>query len=430
MHPLPIPIQLQPQKLAEGLVWLGEKPAPFAGGYQTTHFFYIADPAVATAQPFVHWVKDGGHFSTGIDMALEPLNGTPIYAAKHAVFLKPGLYQRRMGFLLPAAQGAQRVPMGHEGDNMVILPDIPVSDDPSLSPLFSDITAEKLAGIAQMHQLNVVADEKGWPCVRLERGAMQQRVAALSLPKAGTYLTNALLRRLGFFDSGLHVSLRHLNHWGGIIDDDFKPRPILYLPLVLSEKLVQAGQFVVGHVLCCDESAYALRNFRRLMVVRDLRDCMVSSFRFRIKRAAYLPRNSRQRYDFSGLNDENLRPFFARWLADSMQTHIEDYSAPLAWLDDPLVFIYSFEQMQGDSGADLSADLVVALAQFVGLSLTSAEALQSLKDIIGAPTRTFSGSRSSRDAYWSDEAEAIFLASGLAQIDARIKPWLLPRSYF
>lgn len=117
-------------------------------------------------------------------------------------------------------------------------------------------------------------------------GGHANRVIVNSIPKSGTYLVGLILRLVGVREVGLHLRDRRVWDWNKATDLDHVIRdPDAYMTkLSEGEALPYFGSgFVYAHFNTTETTrAYisSLKPCCHILCVRDLRDCLVSSFRF------------------------------------------------------------------------------------------------------------------------------------------------------
>jgi hypothetical protein len=259
-------------------------------------------------------------------------------------------------------------------------------------------------------KLPVYLTEDGRPAASLERGPSDARVMIISMAKAGTYFVGAMLREMGFVDTHLHLweTGLHDYRWKTIeqMVRDYTKFEIR-IDIDHSSRLILPGQFAVGHLKFVRPARRATENFRRLFVVRDLRDCLISLMRWFA-------------LDGRGVNlstgwrlIENKKEKMAAFLETAGRRIIQRlFYAPLVgWAFEPHTLRVDYEVLVGDHGVARQSDLLVRLADHIGARFPGCAA--SFVDTIkGIPTKTSTGERSDRASYWSEAAEHWFIAHG------------------
>jgi hypothetical protein len=238
---------------------------------------------------------------------------------------------------------------------------------------------------------------------RHEQRRRESRVVILSVPKSGTYMYGEILKEFGFIDSGVHgaqwgfADLR----WGqkAEILSSLQRRNV---PISLQHyiDLVRPGDFLLSHLPFEEETSSLLQPFRRILAIRDLRDCFVSYMRY----AAKYRFLADEAATWPGLPEgpERMAGF-----AESLEaTQFFKLSTPvLSWRTDPDVLVLLYEDIVGDNGPEASDAAIKRLGRHVGAS----EAGQvDLSVILGRDTITASGRRSRWQDYWNQTVDDAF----------------------
>jgi hypothetical protein len=92
----------------------------------------------------------------------------------------------------------------------------------------------------------------------------------------------------------------------------------------------------------------------------------------------------------------------------------------LSWLDEPEVLSVKFEALYGDNGPDVQRRLVEEIHNFLDLAVPLGDIQGLVRDLIGAPTKTWSGKRSIKNEFWNDEVEDRFRSLGGHEANARL----------
>lgn len=101
----------------------------------------------------------------------------------------------------------------------------------------------------------------------------------ISQPKAGTYLAANLLSEMGIKFEGLHFSLNSYQHYNlSDINESRKNRKKYTKKGHISEtiNLVKEGTVGVGHIECNHSTEEYLKNFKKILLVRDLESTIES----------------------------------------------------------------------------------------------------------------------------------------------------------
>ena len=259
-------------------------------------------------------------------------------------------------------------------------------------------------------EVGVLAD--GSLSFKAEQGTSPARAFVISMPKAGTYLLAAVLRRLGLADLEVHLSSFTFSDYRGqtVSEKLYKAREHVYeLPLEFSASLIRPGQFGVGHIPYNPEHSRLLASFVRILVVRELRDSFVSYMRFEAKRMAGDQGRHPGRRAWAEATDPRVR--MAAFLRDFGAELTDTYRAVAPWAEDPGVLRFSFEELLGDAGRAAQVDAIQRIRGAVGAAGDDdPEAI--LSESIGVETLTFSGGRTRYEEFWSDEAEEQFVQLG------------------
>jgi len=251
--------------------------------------------------------------------------------------------------------------------------------------------------------------EDGSLALSREQGNSSERSIIISIPKSGTYLLGAYLQSLGLIHCFAHV------HEGGF--SDYRGRSIkemvenytdfeIPLPVEHTLKLIKPGDFVVGHLRDIDRCRPLLSEYRKVLAVREIRAALVSHMRF-------MNNEGRGKAFGTDWKDEpDPREKMRGYLRKYAPTMLPFMAEVAAWRELPDVLVVPFDALLGDHGPDLQQSVASRIAAHVGVDLTPAEAVTKLRGVIGKPTTTWSGSRTSLQEYWSPECEEIFRDHG------------------
>jgi hypothetical protein len=244
---------------------------------------------------------------------------------------------------------------------------------------------ERLAGLP--FPIYLSADLE--PRAVLEAGPTPHRVLICSVPKAGTYLLGGLLARLRMGDSRLHIAAT------GCSDYRFAER---------SRALTRPPEVI-----------RAVSSFRVIVAIRDLRDTALSMMRFLLDtgRTSFGPADA----DWRSIHDPRRQ--LAAFLETEGVSYLRRFEGLADWQHVPGVHVTRFEVVAGDDGAAAQVAAVTSMAAHVGLALSNEQAEDAIRDVLGSPTLTWSGGRTRREDYWSDEAITIFEQIGGTRANAR-----------
>ncbi|OYQ31565.1 hypothetical protein CHU95_20705 [Niveispirillum lacus] len=282
---------------------------------------------------------------------------------------------------------------------------------PGLVPVFHS-RPEAIPLVQHPHRpVRVVRGRNGLPALREEHRDDLPRVAVISVPKAGTYLVGHLLKTLGYIDSGAHAGMGGFDDYRDLSPAEAKQGgPHLARHIGLSEltRLLHGGQFLVGHIPCTFANRRDLDGFQKLLLLRDLRDAVVSHMRF----MADAGRAAGQDWvDIPHGPDRLLR-----YLQSTGRIYMQMVAGVRPWLDVPDMLTVRFETLMGDQGERQAAATIRALSTHIGLQKPPAWN-RIRHQVLGQPTKTWSGQRSRRDGLWTAEVENAFAALGGVELN-------------
>jgi hypothetical protein len=228
-----------------------------------------------------------------------------------------------------------------------------------------------------------------------------------SIPKSGTYFMEAALRHLGGVPFRVHLLAHICDDYRNTPESEMHRNSPLHrvcVPGGAVAHLLRPGDVAVGHVMDSAElDEIAGCGVRMLHCVRDLREVLVSLFRFKKARVAPVCEEDAA---WRTLDDETG---FLQFLNFNM-THDIPFLAQMA----AVILIRSepvlrFEDaLRGQVPADIAA--LLGGEPFV----------QALRVVRGKPTSTYSGSSVHYGRFWSEAAEAVFQSSGLATLNREL----------
>jgi hypothetical protein len=272
---------------------------------------------------------------------------------------------------------------------------------------------EPLAGRA----FPIYFTQHGFPTVQPRAGASPHRIVVCSIPKAGTYLVAELLTRLGCVATKLHLSSGVLSDYRSATIREMREEFARFtVQLDVSDvlPLMLRGQFAVGHLHCTNEIQASLQACKNLFVYRDLRDALVSFVRF----IGDTGRGGQPAEAWRHRPDSPEKMLLA--LDQLGQTFFDTAVPMLGWLGAKGVLSVKFEALYGDLGPDVQRRLVEKIHDFLDLTTSLGDVEALLRDLIGAPTKTWSGKRSSKNEFWNDEVEERFRSLGGHDANARL----------
>lgn len=246
-------------------------------------------------------------------------------------------------------------------------------------------------------------------------------VYIFSLPKAGTYFFSSLLEKLGFHDTGFHISgSSYLDTKAHSLSVNAKTPgrakvEKFFVPVIrsLGEKDVAAGHFPLPL-----NFKIAGRNSRYLCAYRDPMRTLVSEFidfRFRREDVAWISKTE--------IVDDRVA-FCAYLLRHGVKAHLNIFRniALLRMIEQsPLcpdelrntMYFVNFDH------ALIDPKVTAGIAAFLGVVLSEDDARARLQSALDAETKTkATGIAVDRDALWTDEARKIYEASEFPAIKA------------
>lgn len=228
----------------------------------------------------------------------------------------------------------------------------------------------------------------------------------ISLPKAGTYLASAYLESLGYVNTGVHLSQNTLTDYRGKSIDEmiFDHKNLnINIPLEESLAMIGYGQYAVGHLPYSKDNLSAIKDFRCIFLIRDLRVALISLLRWFLKRKKISP-------DSSIAIEDDSKKQFLDFLNFEARNHFAWYESMLGWKDSGCKIV-RFEDVLSDERI-MRQRLASEIAEYFDIALTPEAALNMLNSVSGQPTKTRSGALSDVSLYWSDEAEISFKELG------------------
>jgi hypothetical protein len=252
-------------------------------------------------------------------------------------------------------------------------------------------------------------------CLKLEAGPNPDPVIIVSVPKSGTYLFGELLSAIGVQSADIHVATYGFQDLRYCSREFAIARSGELFAMIPSEQvlpLIRPGQYVVSHFPHAAATLEQLQRFKIIFTFRDVRDTFVSEMRWvaRKGQAAASPEGWEQLPDGPAKMEKFIEKHGANylWQIKCMRD----------WAVQPGVLSLSFEEIQGDYGAERQTQTVRRILDHLGMSLSDGEIAQILQKTLGKETLTFSGKRSSRTNLWSEKVEKFFKMYGADDLDA------------
>ena len=239
--------------------------------------------------------------------------------------------------------------------------------------------------------------------------ATEDRLAILSIPKAGTYLLSEIARNFGWHQTYWNVREDSMEDYsaGSMEDRRFNPEQFRREQgIVESAFFLPPRSFFVGHIECSEAARVALRSFRKVLAVRELPAALISRLRWE----RWHKRHEKFAHIWDLKTDAAQMEEFLRRECFAALFHIRDI---IPWLDEPDVTVVRFEDMQQPDqrivdqlGKVLELDRVADLAFF--------------REALAADTITKSPDAADFADYWSDKAEEVFTILGGLELNKRL----------
>ena len=268
--------------------------------------------------------------------------------------------------------------------------------------------------------LPVYIDNNRIPRFKPQRASLPHRAFIITIPKSGTYLITRILANLGIVDCGVHIAIDNLQDNRFADEKILRVQPwkyIAWVPINVSTRLIDQGQFSFGHIPYSREAEYILQDFKKVFTFRELRDVIVSLLRYHDSREHNYAKPERLRpYDAfkaAPAGNEKFKAWYAMWGKEYADL-IRNMSP---WKDLSDVFRVKFETLMGDDGREAQFALLRELGASLGMSLSDDLIEKSLKDSIGSDTLTYSGRRSAYGEWWNDELEELFIRYGFRELN-------------
>lgn len=262
----------------------------------------------------------------------------------------------------------------------------------------------------------VFLNKNGDICLRQEAGDGADPVILVSVPKSGTYLFAEVLSALGVQRLDIHIDLlgfMDLRYCSSEFAVGHDVEAFVKAPYDRVLPLVHPGQFLVSHFHCTPEVLARLKRFKIIFTCRDMRDVLVSIMRYVAKQRKVGGK------ELDGWEQLPDCPAKVEQFIDRLGEHYLGYIKKMRdWAVQPGVLNITFEEIQGDYGADRQTQCLRRIADHLGLQRSDAELEQVLHKSIGKETLTFSGQRTTRDNLWSDKVEDFYLRHGGEELRA------------
>lgn len=221
-------------------------------------------------------------------------------------------------------------------------------------------------------------------------------VLVISVPKAGTYLLSEVLKNLGLEASDLHINVNEYQNYQGATINDALLHPENYTvasPLSRTLNLLEKKQFAVSHLPARNKilskgqcsKRQILSNFRTILLIRDLRKCLVShmNFDYFLRCSSKPDRSSDKKFIFKQYLQANEERLFYL------------YANLIPWLQESEIQVLKYE--------DLASNEVDELLDFSKSAVSSA-----IKHSLSTKTLTRSKLNNSHDIYWDEDSLKLY----------------------
>ena len=247
------------------------------------------------------------------------------------------------------------------------------------------------------------------------KGSLNHSCIIISVPKSGTYLGAKILEKIGFIDLEIHVSDKYFADYRWMNLPAKRKQDLNVIKNVDIKhvvKLIQRGQFCVGHVPHSPANEHRLNRFIRFFLVRDIRDCVVSYMRFC------------QMKDISGeekwskIQDDRER--FECFLRTSVLAvgFFEMAKNVLGWEKTENTLTIRYEEMMS-----YGENTFRRMCTHCGVELSDEKMSKLCREAFLEPNITFSGVHSQRSKfrrYWSTEIDKLFDDFGGYEINRKL----------
>ncbi len=252
----------------------------------------------------------------------------------------------------------------------------------------------------------------GAPSFARDEVAVLKRTVVLTIPKSGTYLIGAYLKKIGLINTGVHLDdvgfTDYRNRSIQEMVESYRDFRKIY-PLDRSVKMLRNGQFAVGHIGFNEKTIRDLAEINVVFVSRELRSALISMMRWQSR-----PGRG-EASEWKGIED-NRRKLIG-FLSECGENLLSWYAGMVGWRDFQGVLSVQFERLLT---ADFRADVALEIAARCGLHISKDAACEAIDGVINQPTKTWSGMNSKIEDYWSEGAEDIFFSIGGSELNKRL----------
>ncbi|AZN98149.1 MAG: hypothetical protein EOS23_13700 [Mesorhizobium sp.] len=263
-----------------------------------------------------------------------------------------------------------------------------------------------------------------YPCsneswsIKPTAGRSSSRVMICSIPKAGTHLYARLLGLLGLVQSDVFFNKDYLGDFRFVDVERARfthSENILWIPIEISSRFIQPGQFGYGHLPCDIGTRHCLADFKIVFLSREMRAAIVSQMRY-VGDSDWCPP---ERAEITWRNEPDGPDKMLKYFDEIAPFIFNDRCHPVApWADQENVLGLSYEQIIGDQGREVQFETIRRIVEFCEIERPPQPEL-ILNQLIGQQTFTLSSGRTSWEACWNAEIEARFTALGGTRLNER-----------
>jgi len=241
----------------------------------------------------------------------------------------------------------------------------------------------------------------------------------ISVPKSGTYLMAELLKHLGLQSTNIHLSTHDYEDHRYTDKSDIRAHPKKYatkIPFEFTVPLIRKGQFSWGHIPHDPRCVAVLKKLKKLLILRQLRDVIISSIRHQIEIRQDLMcefvfnRNGRfkeaKTYFQSPLSKEHLKIWFRYYGKENLRL-IENMQP---WFGKKNIFSVRFEDLIAKNGQPKQISTVKGIIDFLQIDINTDNTTikNVIQDTLVANTHTKTDKHIDHRTLWDDEIEELF----------------------
>jgi hypothetical protein len=233
------------------------------------------------------------------------------------------------------------------------------------------------------------------------------RIVVNTIPKAGTYLVDRVLARIGYRSTKVHLSGPFLDDNRLHPEDDIHRAPHTRrrnCPASAFAELLAPGEYAVGHIADQRQlKAIASNGVGILHCIRDLKDVLVSLFHFKLRQVE--PESAADRLWRSGNRRDAFKSFLLHY-ADKDIAHIKEMASLIGARGEAAI---RFEDLVTGRLTEAAWRQLDGIEDGLGAIFAAA-----LPDAVGTKTSTLSEARAAHEDYWNADIQAFFEATGLS----------------